>query len=244
MAGTKRFDEFASTLNFYNMDNNQAQEGPKAEGLGGSGFFAKLSQSIPNTVVSSLSDVGLASVASVTQTGFQAAVSATGRAKTMARSATTSISEITISRQTWMYFFGCASLGIALIGLSFMFLPMIVLFPQKFALLFTLGSLSLLTSLSILRGHTAFIKHLMSWNRVPFSSTYILSMLGTLWASLVRRSYLLTIAFSSVQVCALAYFLVSYIPGGKRALTMSFNMCWRVSKGCVLCRKGGHLLPF
>mmetsp|Transcript_41072 Transcript_41072/g.89749 ORF Transcript_41072/g.89749 Transcript_41072/m.89749 type:complete len:146 (-) Transcript_41072:83-520(-) len=125
----------------------------------------------------------------------------------------------------------------------FFFLPMIVFAPQKFALLFTLGSLCFMASFSILRGHIAFFRHLISRSRILFSTTYVLSMLGTLWASLVYRSYVLTVVFSSVQVTALVWFLVSYIPGGRRALGFAWSIAWRFMRGCTKCVTKGSLLP-
>merc|ERR1719456_2186375 len=103
-------------------------------------------------------------------------------------------------------------------SLAFAFLPVIVFAPQKFALLYTLGSLCFLSSFAALKGHAAFLAHLLSRGRVAFSATYLVSMLGTLWASLVSRSYIFTMLAACVQVIALSWFLVSYIPGGKKAL--------------------------
>jgi hypothetical protein len=83
---------------------------------------------------------------------------------------------------------------------------------------------------------------------VAFTTTYVASMVGTLWASLIYRSYILTIVFSGVQVCALSWFLVSYIPGGRRALGMAWSMAYRLVKGCCRCVTGGgsgsSMLPF
>jgi hypothetical protein len=103
---------------------------------------------------------------------------------------------------------------------AFTFLPFVILSPHKFALLFTLGSALMLSSFSCLRGHVAFFKNIVSLERLPFSASYGLSLIGTLYCSLVMNSYVLTLIFSAVQVIALLYFLVSYIPGGTGALTM------------------------
>merc|ERR1719498_2047148 len=115
------------------------------------------------------------------------------------------------------------------------FLPIIVLAPQKFALLYTLGSLCIMASFSILRGHSAFIKYLLSRSRALFSTTYVASMLGTLWASLVYRSQLLTVLFAVVQVVSLSWFPVSYIPGGRRILSLFTGMGFRICKTCCKC---------
>lgn len=179
-----------------------------------------------------------------TQKGMESMAAMTGRAKGLVRSASTTISENAISRQRWMSFFTTALLGAGLVGLAFVFLPTIVFAPQKFALLFTLGSLCFLSSFSILRGHAAFVRHLLSRSRALFSATYATSMAGTLWASLVYRSYLLTVLFSAVQVFALAWFLVSYIPGGRRALGLATGIAWRFMRTCCRCASRGSILPF
>ncbi|EER03424.1 integral membrane protein, putative [Perkinsus marinus ATCC 50983] len=110
---------------------------------------------------------------------------------------------------------GCICMMLALT-----FLPMVVIAPQKFALMFTVGSCLILASFSVLKGHAAFIAHIMSPEKRVFTAGYVASLVATLYGALVSKSYILTVVFSLVQVVALAYFLVSYIPGGTRALTM------------------------
>eukprot|EP00929_Paragymnodinium_shiwhaense_P079151 TRINITY_DN41158_c0_g1_i1.p1 TRINITY_DN41158_c0_g1~~TRINITY_DN41158_c0_g1_i1.p1 ORF type:complete len:272 (+),score=57.32 TRINITY_DN41158_c0_g1_i1:148-963(+) len=200
---------------------------------------AKLSSNMPMGL-----NEGLSSLTSFAGTAAASATKAAGNAQKMAKTAATTVQENAISRERWMYFFGGIALGTLLMSLSMAFLPMIVFAPQKFALLYTLGSLCFLSSFSILRGHGAFLRHLLSRQRVLFTLTYVSSMVGTLWASLIYRSYLLAIAFSAMQVCALSWFLVSYIPGGRRALGMASSMAWRFCKGCCRCVTGGsRMLP-
>mmetsp|Transcript_113745 Transcript_113745/g.332185 ORF Transcript_113745/g.332185 Transcript_113745/m.332185 type:complete len:259 (-) Transcript_113745:81-857(-) len=206
-------------------------------------WFSKLGGSLPG--VKAAADLGnLVGLSTATQKGMESMAAMTGRAKGLVRTASTTISENAISRQRWMSFFTGALLGTGLIGLAFMFMPMIVLAPQKFALLFTLGSLCFLSSFSVLRGHAAFVRHLLSRSRALFSATYATSMVGTLWASLLYRSYLLTVLFSGVQVFALAWFLVSYIPGGRRALGLVTGIGWRLARTCCSCASRGSILPF
>lgn len=54
----------------------------------------------------------------------------------------------------------------------------------------------------------------MSPEKRVFTAGYVASLVATLYGALVSKSYILTVVFSLVQVVALAYFLVSYIPGG------------------------------
>lgn len=59
-----------------------------------------------------------------------------------------------------MYFAISAGAGFILISLSFLFLPMLVFAPQKFLLLFTLGSLCILNSLAIIQGYKYLLTHM------------------------------------------------------------------------------------
>ena len=91
---------------------------------------------------------------------------------------------------------------------------MLIVAPQKFCLMFSLGSGFMLYSFSILKGHAEFLAHMSEMKRLPYSLSYVLSLLGTLWASLIAKSTLYTIIFSVVQMATLAQFLGSYVPGG------------------------------
>lgn len=160
-----------------------------------------------------------------------------------ATGAVNTVTELTISRERWAMFFVAEALGALLMSASFAFLPFIVLAPQKFALTFTLGSLSFLSGFAVLKGYTVLIGHLMDRERLPFSSAYVGTMLGTLYASLVYRSYLLTLAFSVGQICALVYFFVSYIPGGTRMLNFMAGLFCGCAKRLCCKDTGGYSLP-
>lgn len=243
-------DNLAAKLNFYGGKNGGKSGGggdstPEAQQESGSSSSSWLPKFGGTGMAASLASAAeAAGVAGVASKGLQGVAAFTGRAKGLARTASTTISENAISRQRWMYFFGGALLGTALMALAFAFLPLIVLAPQKFALLYTLGSLCFLSSFAILRGHAAFLRHLISKSRALFTASYALSLVGTVWASLCYRSYLLTLAFSAAQVTALVWFLLSYIPGGRRALSFAFGMAWRCCRGCCGCAGKGSLLPF
>ncbi|KAF4651941.1 Vesicle transport protein [Perkinsus chesapeaki] len=129
-------------------------------------------------------------------------------------------SDIASTRDTIGKFIMFFAGGCICMMLALTFLPMVVIAPQKFALMFTIGSCLILMSFSVLKGHAAFIAHIMSPEKRLFTAGYAASLVATLYAALVSKSYLLTLVFSLIQVVALAYFLVSYIPGGTRALTM------------------------
>merc|ERR1712217_732579 len=130
-------------------------------------------------------------------------------------------------------FGGLFFLGFFLLSLSFSFLPILVIAPQKFALLFALGSMTILGSVSVLKGPQAFVMQLMQRDKLLFSISYVVGLVGTLVATLVMRSYLLTAFFGVLQAVALLYFLASYVPGGKAALNFISPGCSRITKSVV-----------
>merc|ERR1712137_808482 len=115
------------------------------------GGFAKLG--LPKLGLPTSIDFGSAAGAAAHKglQSMQSVASVGSKAKTIARSASQTISENAISRQRWMSFFSGVFAGSALMSLAFAFMPMIVFAPQKFALLFTLGSICFMCSFSILR---------------------------------------------------------------------------------------------
>ena len=96
--------------------------------------------------------------------------------------------------------------------------------PTKFALLFTLGSLFTLSSFMILRGPERFIRHFTEdRNRKTIIISYAVSLVGTLYFSLIEKSYFFSLVAVIVQFVSLTYFLFSYIPGGKQFLNYVFG---------------------
>lgn len=132
-------------------------------------------------------------------------------------------------------FGGVFFIGMFLISMSFSFLPMLPISPQKFSLLFAFGSMTLLSSFAILKGPKAFFSDLLQREKLPFSGAYAVGLVGTLVATIVMRSYLLTAVFGLIQAIALLYFLASYVPGGQ----MLLNMCGSCCKKCarMICRR-------
>ncbi|CAM8941175.1 unnamed protein product [Rhodiola kirilowii] len=118
-----------------------------------------------------------------------------------------------------MYFCIFLATGFFFIFLAFLlFLPVIVLVPQKFAISFTLGCGFIVGSFFALRGPKNQFAHMISKERLPFTLGFIGSMMGTLYVSMGLHSYILSVIFSVVQVFALIYYGVSYFPGGSMGL--------------------------
>jgi hypothetical protein len=109
-------------------------------------------------------------------------------------------------------------MGTFCFSLASLYIPFLLLKARKFAMLYTLGSLFIIASFSLLWGPVHHVKHLMSVERLPFTVAYFGTMSATLYFALSVQSSFLTILFAVGQVLALIWYIVSYIPGGQTGL--------------------------
>ena len=109
--------------------------------------------------------------------------------------------------------------GFLFLFFSFLFFPVVILSPQKFAVPFTLGSLMILNGMGMLRGYTTLLYHFIQPSRCVFSITYFLSMFGTAYTIFYIHSYFLTLGFAGIQVICLFLLLISYITGTDRLVS-------------------------
>ncbi|GKY92582.1 hypothetical protein MPSEU_000228300 [Mayamaea pseudoterrestris] len=103
----------------------------------------------------------------------------------------------------------------------FVGLPMITVRPQKFALSFTMGSLMFMFSFAILKGPKEHLMSMLQRERLYFTTIYVGSMLSTLYFTFSfggLRGYAMVIAASGVQLAALLWYLISFLPGGAAGL--------------------------
>lgn len=112
----------------------------------------------------------------------------------------------------------CVCMGLLCFGLSALYIPVLLLKARKFALLYTMGSLFLISSFSFLWGPMNHLKHLFSQERLCFTVSYLGTLIATLYCALVLVSTPLTVLAAVGQVIALLWFLISYIPGGHTGL--------------------------
>lgn len=123
------------------------------------------------------------------------------------------------SGKALMYFGLLLASGVFFIFIAFsMFLPVIVIMPQKFAICFTIGCGFIIGSFFALKGPKNQLVHMFSKERLPFTLGFIASMVGTIYVSMVQHNYLLSVFFSVIQVLALAYYAISYFPGGSAGM--------------------------
>ncbi|KAL6999086.1 hypothetical protein U1Q18_000253 [Sarracenia purpurea var. burkii] len=123
------------------------------------------------------------------------------------------------SGKSLMYFGIFLATGVFFVFIAFtLFLPVIVLVPQKFALCFTLGCGLIIGSFFALKGPKNQFLHMSSKERLPFTLGFLATMVGTIYVSMVLHSYILSVLFSVLQVLALAYYAISYFPGGSAGM--------------------------
>lgn len=121
------------------------------------------------------------------------------------------------------------------------FLPVVLLFPAKFAISFSLGSLFFMTAFALMQGPWEWAKQVCSMERIPFTISYFGSIFGTLYACMIMKSYLLVVTFSCIQLAALAWYGMTYIPGGRTGLKYLWkairSFVMTAIKTCTMCCK-------
>eukprot|EP00929_Paragymnodinium_shiwhaense_P047876 TRINITY_DN24286_c0_g1_i1.p1 TRINITY_DN24286_c0_g1~~TRINITY_DN24286_c0_g1_i1.p1 ORF type:complete len:383 (-),score=71.48 TRINITY_DN24286_c0_g1_i1:142-1290(-) len=131
-------------------------------------------------------------------------------------------------------FVGVLGVGVLFILMSFNFLPILLIAPKQFAMLFTIGSLIVMSSFVLLSGFSSFLSQMTQRSRLPFTVAYCIGLFGTLWATLIKRSYIFTAIFAILQAGALIYFVAGFIPGGRAGLGMMCRMGGRSARSLML----------
>jgi Got1/Sft2-like family len=120
-------------------------------------------------------------------------------------------------------FFILSCFAFVLFVLALSSLPMILIFPEKFALFFSLGSLVMHLALSNLKPSTEeYLKALVSNNEYSTICTmYFVSLFMTLYSAIYLGSYVIVIAACGLQMFSLGWLLFTMFPRGTQgALTV------------------------
>jgi len=97
---------------------------------------------------------------------------------------------------------------------------MLAFHPHKFAISFTMGSLTFMSSFGILTGPKEHLKGLLQMDRITFTSIYVGSMIMTLYSTKISgvRGHVAVSLCSAIQIVALLWYLISFMPGGTAGL--------------------------
>ncbi|KAL7485218.1 hypothetical protein ACHAW6_010845 [Cyclotella cf. meneghiniana] len=123
----------------------------------------------------------------------------------------------------------------------FVGIPLLTVRPQKFALSFTCGSITFMSSFAILKGPHAHFASMMSGDRIHFTVIYLGSMLLTLYLTFTAggaKGYVLVLGASALQLLALMWYLVTFLPGGAMGMRVLTQALWTLLKPLMLgCAK-------
>jgi len=111
----------------------------------------------------------------------------------------------------------------------FVGLPMLALKPQKFALSFTCGSVTFMASFGIMKGPKEHFISMCTLQRMPFTIIYLGSIMMTLYLTCTKggiKGYAAVLIASGVQLVALLWYLISFLPGGAMGLQMISRALW------------------
>ena len=120
-----------------------------------------------------------------------------------------------------LVFFACNIGALACFVLCFVLWPILMAKPRKFVILWTFGSLLFLSSFAAMMGPMAYVQHLLSGPRLPFSAAYFGSLVMSIYFSIGLQSTILTLIAAIIQIACLIWYLVSYFPMGSSSLRMA-----------------------
>jgi hypothetical protein len=120
-----------------------------------------------------------------------------------------------------------AIVALFIAGLFFLFavfsLPLVILSPQKFVLFFTISMISTLVGLAFLNGPKTYLKKLtIRKNRIA-TGVLLISIILSLYFSIISGSYLLSLLFCFVQLNSVMLFFCNTFPFGWSAMKSMFS---------------------
>lgn len=140
----------------------------------------------------------------------------------------------TLSRSERLILFVCFILGsVACFTLCVFLFPVLAIKPRKFALLWTVGTLLFIFAFGLLMGPMAYLKHLTSRDRLPFTGFFFGSCFMTLYFATIAKSTVGTIVGATLEVIAALYYTVSYFPMGAAGLRMLGNFGLNTARGAL-----------
>jgi len=121
-------------------------------------------------------------------------------------------------------FFMVFAVGIFFVLFSLMFLPFLVISPQKFLSFFSIGSFVIIFSFIFIHGTSAYLKILFWSDRTLYTLLYLLSLTLGLYFAYFKGYYLISLLSAIVQVVMLIVFILTFIPGGRSGIGFIYNM--------------------
>ena len=115
--------------------------------------------------------------------------------------------------------------GMAIIILSLFFLPLILISPKKFVLLFALGTFVSLSSFIFYYGTIQFFELLFNKDRIWFTIVYLAGFFGCLFfPAFFGKNYFIILIFSGLEMISTLFFILTFLPGGYSSIRMFTNL--------------------
>lgn len=127
----------------------------------------------------------------------------------------------------------CMGIGIFFLVVSTFYIPVLVLKARKFAMLYSMASMSFILGFGFLSGFMAMLRHMLSKERMWVSISYLACLVATLYFSIVQQSTALTVLFAVTQIIALLWLILGTVPGGSSGLKF-FGQIFKTSVSTTL----------
>lgn len=127
------------------------------------------------------------------------------------------------------------AMGVAFIVIALSFVPLLALFPKKFAFFFTCGNAFAVGATSFLVGPRSQLKAMFEAHRAQAATAYLVSLFATLVAALHWRSAILSILFAAVQIAAVVWYALSFVPYARRVVSWSWSYLSMILPVCSAC---------
>lgn len=139
-----------------------------------------------------------------------------------------------LSRTERLLLFVCFILGSAACFTICIFLfPVLAVKPRKFGLLWSMGSLLFVLAFGVLMGPLAYVRHLTSKERLPFTVFFFGSCFLTIYFAAISKSTILTLPCAVLELIAVVYYAVSYFPFGGTGLRMMSYAGLNTARGAL-----------
>ena len=139
-----------------------------------------------------------------------------------------------LSRTARLILFVCFILGSAACFTLCVFLfPVLAIKPRKFGILWSVGSLLFVLAFGIFQGPVAYIKHLTSRERLPFTVFFFGTCALTIYFAAFMKSTILTIPCAVLELIAVLCYAISYFPFGGTGLRMLSSFGINTARGAL-----------
>ena len=157
-----------------------------------------------------------------------------------------------LTMQQRLYGFGmCLLMGVVFTAIAISFVPVIAVFPKKFAFFYSCGSLFCVGCTSFLVGPARQVQLMFEAHRAHAAAAYVASLLLTLVAAVKWNSAVLSFGFAACQIAAVLWYALSFVPFARYVVGTALSyamvvarpvagMCVSACGGCArwMCSAG------